>query len=66
MYYKGKGVTKDYKQSYIWNNLAAAQGHKSAILNRDIYAKKLSLKELAEAEEFCEALVKQRNANDYN
>ena len=51
MYYNGEGIPQDYKIAYIWFSLAAAQGHKKAIYNRDMISKKLSSKQLGEAQE---------------
>ncbi len=51
MYSKGKGVTQNYKLAYVWYSLAAAQGHKKAISSRDFNSKKLSLQQLATAQE---------------
>lgn len=51
MYEHGKGVPQDDKLAYVWKLLAATQGSKDAIKASDIAAKKLSSKELAEAQE---------------
>ena len=50
MYYNGQGVAQDYVEAYIWSNLAAITGAKDAVGNRELYAKKLSQKQLAEAQ----------------
>ena len=41
-YLEGQGVSKNYKFSYAWASLAAAEGHKGATQNRDDIAKLLS------------------------
>ncbi|WP_352864873.1 hypothetical protein [Mesorhizobium sp. M1329] len=40
MYATGQGVPQDYVLAYMWSNLAAAQGHEVAVLNRDGAARK--------------------------
>jgi len=52
MYAKGRGVKRNFKLAYAWESLAAAQGHKLAIKNRDIVAKRLSPQQLAETHDF--------------
>ena len=51
MYYNGEGVAQNYKKAYVWKSLAAAQGHKKAAHNINIIAKKLSSRQLYEAQE---------------
>ena len=50
MYNKGQGVPQDYVLAYMWINLAATQGGKFAVQNRDIAAKKMTSEQIAEAE----------------
>lgn len=50
MYSDGQGVTQDYVKAHMWWNLIAAQGDKGAKENRDNIAKKMTQKQLAEAQ----------------
>jgi len=51
MYARGKGVKQNLKIAYAWESLAAVQGHKLAIKNRDTVAKKLSPRQLTQAQD---------------
>ena len=51
MYSMGQGVIQSNDNSYIWNAIAAVNGHEGAIHNRDIIAKNLSPSGLEEAQE---------------
>jgi TPR repeat protein len=51
MYAEGKGVPQNFKISYVWLNLSAAQGDKTSIDLRDIVAKKLTPQQLSEAQD---------------
>lgn len=51
MYALGKGVTQNYKLAFVWVSLAADQRFESAIKHRDITAKKLTPKQLSEAQD---------------
>ena len=42
-YYRGKGVTKDYTEAYVWLSLAAAQGNSEAKANPDMAKRHMPL-----------------------
>ena len=46
----GKGVPKDYVKTYVWLNLAAAQGNTSAAEGKDSLRKRMTSKQIAEAQ----------------
>ncbi|MEY8212841.1 MAG: tetratricopeptide repeat protein [Colwellia sp.] len=62
MYSNGQGVMQSNKKSYIWNAIAAANGYKSALKNRDINAKSLSPRGLKEAQEEASKLYDKINS----
>jgi len=49
-YYKGDGVIKDYVEAYLWLNLAAANGHKTALKSREKLEKKMTPDQVAEGQ----------------
>jgi len=61
MYDKGQGVIQSSKNSYIWNTIAAANGHEKAIHNRDLDAKNLSPRGLEEAQKEAAKLYEKIN-----
>ncbi len=50
MYDKGKGVKQDYVETHKWVSLAAAQGLKKAIENREMVASQLTPAQMIEAQ----------------
>jgi TPR repeat protein len=50
MYDKGKGVKQDYVETHKWVSLAAAQGLKKAIENREMVASQLTPAQMTEAQ----------------
>ena len=50
MYFYGNGVPQDDSEAYAWYNIAAAKGNELASESRDIAAKKLSPRDLSEAQ----------------
>ena len=50
MYYKGQGVAQENVLAHMWWNVSGAQGNISALTNRDILEKKMTVQELAEAQ----------------
>src|ERR1700691_5394845 len=50
MYGSGEGVKRDYIQAYKWMNLCAAKGNSGCVTQRDLIAKKLKPRQLAEAQ----------------
>jgi TPR repeat protein len=51
MYYKGTGVLQDTIAAHMWFNIAAANGNKGAVKNRDIAAGKLSSSDIVKAQQ---------------
>ena len=49
-HYKGDGVIKDYVEAYLWLNLAAANGHKTALKSREKLEKKMTPNQIAEGQ----------------
>jgi Sel1 repeat len=49
-YAEGKGVPQNYIEAYIWFNLAAAVGLRSAANDRDRFAEKMSPHQLIDAQ----------------
>ncbi len=50
MYSAGDGVPQDYVKAHLWFNLAAAQGNEDARELRDLWAKKMTPEQIAEAQ----------------
>ena len=50
MYFQGEHVLQDYKQAHMWYNLAAANGHEQARVNREELSKKMTSDQIAEAQ----------------
>ncbi len=50
MYFKGEGVAQDFLRALMWFNLAAENGEKNAINNRDIASFRMSAAQLKKAE----------------
>ena len=50
-YNNGQGVIQDYVKAHKWWNIAAALGNKDAIRHRGVVAKKMTVKQLAKAQE---------------
>lgn len=51
LYREGRGVTKDLVQAHLWFNLAASQDFENAARNRDMVAQKMTIKQVAKAQE---------------
>jgi hypothetical protein len=51
MYAKGEGVLQDTIAAHMWFNIAAANGEKRAVKNRDIAAGKLSSADIVKAQQ---------------
>jgi hypothetical protein len=49
MYYNGQGVTQDYIMSYMWLNLAVAQGTEGASTLGSILEREMTPEQIAEA-----------------
>ncbi len=50
MYGLGEGVPQDFVRAYLWFDIAAAQGDKTAQKSRDIIASRLTPDQIAEAQ----------------
>ena len=50
MYGNGKGVTRDYVRAHMWFDLGAASGSTDSANNRDLIAKRMTPKQIAEAQ----------------
>jgi TPR repeat protein len=50
MYAKGQGIPQDYARAYLWYNLAAIKGDTDSVKNRDIFAKRMTSQQIAEAQ----------------
>jgi len=50
MYANGQGVPQDYVQAHKWFNLAATQGDKVAVKNRDIVAMNMTPADVSKAQ----------------
>lgn len=61
MYSKGQGVPQNHSLAYVWSSLSAASGDTAATHNRDIYAKKLTTHDLAEAQAIATQLQEKIN-----
>ena len=61
LYYLGDGIPQDYKTAYIWFNLASANGNKDAREVRDEVLKKLSAKQIVEAQQISIKIQKRIN-----
>jgi TPR repeat protein len=49
-YLNGLGVPQDFVTALMWSNLAAAQGRESAKKNKEILEKRMTAKQIAEAQ----------------
>ena len=62
MYLNGLGVLQDYKKAHMWFNLAAANGNKQAVKNRDIAARKMTPADISKAQAMAREWVKKFEA----
>ena len=60
---KGKGVPVDFVQAQMWFHLAAEQGHKNAVLNRDKVEKRLMADQSAKARKLAKEWIKNYQEN---
>ena len=61
MYRKGEGVLQEMVAAHMWFNIAAANGNKGGVTNRDIAAGELSSADIVKAQ----ARAKRCMASDY-
>ena len=57
MYAKGQGVIQDNIYAHMWFNIAASNGHTSAVKNRDIAAKRMTAADISKAQGLARACV---------
>ena len=50
MYAKGEGIPMDHVRAHMWFNLVAVKGDSDAVKNRDIIARLLTPRQMAEAQ----------------
>ena len=60
MYANGNGVIQDNVYAHMWFNIAASNGDKNAVTNRDIMAKRMTSSQMAEAQKLARACVKKK------
>ena len=60
MYANGDGVIQDNVYAHMWFNIAASNGDKDAVKNRDIIAKKMTSSQMAEAQKLARACVEKK------
>lgn len=60
MYGAGDGVSQDYVRAYMWSHLAAGSGYKMAVANVDIFAKRMTPRQVEDAKKMARE-CQQRN-----
>ena len=60
MYGLGQGVIQDNVYAHMWWNIAASQGNKDAVTNRDIVAGKMTPSQIAEAQDLARECVRKK------
>jgi len=50
LYVNGQGVVQDYVRAHMWFNIAALNGDKLSVSNRDIIANKMTSQQIADAQ----------------
>ena len=61
MYQNGLGVVQDYVIAHMWVNMASANGHSKSAQFRDLLAKKMTLKQIEQAEKKAREWVTNHN-----
>jgi TPR repeat protein len=61
MYGNGQGVIQNYARAHMWWNIAASQGNKIALENRDKVAKRMTASQIEKAQMLANECV----AKDY-
>lgn len=61
MYQNGLGVVQDYVIAHMWVNMASANGHSRSAQFRDLLAKKMTLKQVEQAEQKAREWVANHN-----
>ena len=57
MYANGNGVIQDNVYAHMWSNIAASNGNKDAVTNRDIAAKNMMAADISKAQGLARACV---------
>ncbi len=50
MYWNGQGIAQDNVRAHMWFNIAAINGDKDSVKNRDIAARKMSPQQIEQAQ----------------
>ena len=58
MYASGEGVSQDYIHAHMWADIAAAGGEKNAVEFRNLYRKKMTSSQIAEAQKLARECVR--------
>ena len=60
MYGNGLGVIQDNIYSHMWINIAASNGNKNAVKNRDIVAERMTAADISKAQSLTRACVEKK------
>ena len=60
MYGIGKGVIKDWVYAHMWLNIAASSGNKNAVKKRNIFVKRMTPAQIAEAQRLARECVRKK------
>ena len=60
MYGIGKGVIKDWVYAHMWLNIAASSGNKNAVKKRNIFVKRMTPAQIAEAQKLARECVRKQ------
>ena len=60
MYGTGRGVIQDNVYAHMWLNIAASQGDKNAVKNRDIVAKRMNSTDISAAQKLARECVRKK------
>jgi len=58
MFYKGEGVIQDNVYAHMWWNIAASSGNKNAVKKRNIFVKRMTPAQIAEAQKLARECVR--------
>ena len=60
MYANGLGTPENFIRAHMWWNIAVSQGHKGAIRNRDIVAKRMTPADISAAQKLARECVSKK------
>jgi hypothetical protein len=60
MYGIGKGGIKDWVYAHMWLNIAASSGNKNAVKKRNIFVKRMTPAQIAEAQKLARECVRKK------